>query len=521
MEYRHGRRRPRPQGESGSILILALVYVIAVSMIVVALADWATNSLNNTTKFSSASNLHYAASSVTDLAIQSIRTTPIPSSTPTQGVATPLSYCWTPTSGNISDQTISGYLVASWCSTVEFNSQGATRVVTVYTCLLSAEPTAAGCQANPLLTAVVTFDDYPSYGGTPLNVQCNQAGLTCGEGITLDTWVLGKAIATAVSTIPQTAAFYNSSYSSVITGDTVVFGTGTYQLYAEGSGFGAITFATSSAPTLCTVSASGLVTPVGVGSCNLTATAAANTEYAASSAATFTLTIAQAATNISVVASGNPSLAGQQVTYTATVTVVSPGTGNPTGSVEFFDGGTAITGCAAQVLSGTSTDIATCAVNYASSGSHTITAQYLGVADYVASAMSSLITQTVNSLSYAGSTGSAMTGTTLYYGINTLSSGGSVTSTANGLTLASGIHLTGLTFIVPTSSFTTFTATIGYISGGTWTAAMTCTIGTGVTQCTATGNVSVPALDQINVQARRASGTGSYIGSWTVTYTQP
>ncbi len=60
--------------DTGSVLILALVFVIAVSLIVVALADWATNSLNDSTKFASASNLHYAASSVTDLAIQSIRT---------------------------------------------------------------------------------------------------------------------------------------------------------------------------------------------------------------------------------------------------------------------------------------------------------------------------------------------------------------------------------------------------------------------------------------------------------------
>ncbi len=256
--------------------------------------------------------------------------------------------------------------MASWCSTVEYLSQSATRVVTVYTCLLSAEPTGAACQANPLLTAVATFDDYPSYGGPPLQEQCNQEQLTCGEGITLQTWVFGKAIAAPLSTISQTDGFYNSSYSSVISSDTAVYGSGTYQLYAEGSGFGAITFA-STTPSLCTVDVNGLVTLVGVGACNLTATAAANTEYAASSPATFTLTITQPTTSIAVASSINPSLAGQLVTYTATVAVTSPGTGNPTGSVEFFDGGTPISGCAAQPLSGLSTDTATCAMTYGSS----------------------------------------------------------------------------------------------------------------------------------------------------------
>ena len=46
-------------------------------------------------------------------------------------------------------------------------------------------------------------------------------------------------------------------------------------------------------------------------------------------------------------------------------------------------------------------------------GSHTITAQYLGVPDYAASPLSSLITQTVNSLSYAGSTNAGMTNAVL------------------------------------------------------------------------------------------------------------
>jgi Bacterial Ig-like domain (group 3) len=494
-----------------------------VSLIVIALANWATNSLNNTTIFSSASKLHYAASSVTDLAIESMRSNPLPSSTPTQGVATPLGNCWTPASGTISDATFDGNLVASWCSTVEYLSQPSTRVVTIYTCLESAAPNGAACQSKPLLTATVVFDDYPSNGGPQLQVQCNQAGLTCGEGITLQTWVWGKAINTPLSTIPQTAAFYNSTYSSVLSSGTAVYTSGTYQLYAQGSGFGAITFATTT-PTLCTVSANGLVTLVGIGACNLTAAAAANTEYAASSPVAFTLTITPAMTNISVTSSVNPSLAGQAVTYTATVSVNSPGTGNPTGTMEFFDGGSPISSCTAQPLTGNSPDTATCTLSYSSSGSHAITAQFLATTGY-ATSTSSVITQTVNSLSYSGNTSAPITSTPLYYGINpgpTGSSVGSSTSTSNGLTLATGIHLTGLSFSVKNPSTTsTFIATVGYITGGSWFAALTATCAA-VTQCTApSGNVAIPAGYQINIKIYVSSGSQSYNGSWTVTYTQP
>ncbi len=513
------RGRRGAEGESGAILILALVYIVAVSLVVIALAEWATNSLNNTTVFSSATEAHYAATGVTNLAIESIRTAPIPSSTPTQGVATPLSNCWTPTSGSVSEETINNNLVASWCSTVEYLGQANTRVVTVYTCLWSAapDPTGAQCQANPMLTAVVTFDDYPSNGGPELRVQCNQAGLTCGEGISLNTWVWGKAVSTPLATISQTVAFYNSSYSSVLNGDTVVFGSGTYQLYAQGSGFGAITYA-STTPSLCTVSTLGLVTLVGAGTCNLTATAAANTEYAASGLATFALTISPADTTLTVASSGSPSIAGQTVTYSATLSVTLPGGGNPSDPVTFYDGGTPISSCASQSLSGTSPDVATCVITYASSGSHVITAQYPATQDYNASSASQ-ITQTVNSLSYSGSTSANMTTTSQYYGINTPSSVGSTTK-ANGLVLTSGIHLTGLTFSVPTASTSTFTSTIGYYSGSTWNPTMTCTIGSGSKQCTATGNASVPATT-LYFQANLSSGTSNQIGSWTVTYTQP
>ena len=72
--------------------------------------------------------------------------------------------------------------------------------------------------------------------------------------------------------------------------------------------------------------------------------------------------------------SGNPSLAGVSVTFTATVT----GT-NPTGSVKFNDGGVTIAGCAAIALTGSgNARTAACSTSSLTMGSHAITASYAG-----------------------------------------------------------------------------------------------------------------------------------------------
>ena len=108
------------------------------------------------------------------------------------------------------------------------------------------------------------------------------------------------------------------------------------------------------------------------------------------------LTVNKASTSTKVVSTtGSPSVSGQAVTYTATVGVGAPGTGTPTGKVEFFDTGSAITACGntGAALSGAT---ATCTVTtYSSTGSHTITAQYLGDSNYSASALSGTIAQVV------------------------------------------------------------------------------------------------------------------------------
>jgi Bacterial Ig-like domain (group 3)/PKD domain len=102
--------------------------------------------------------------------------------------------------------------------------------------------------------------------------------------------------------------------------------------------------------------------------------------------------------------SANPSSAGAQVTYTATVAPAPAG-----GTVAFTDGGTAIAGCGAQPVNASS-GTSTCAVTYPNAGSHTITAAYSGDANDQAS-QSTPVTQTVDPIATTGGGGGGTTTT--------------------------------------------------------------------------------------------------------------
>ena len=85
-----------------------------------------------------------------------------------------------------------------------------------------------------------------------------------------------------------------------------------------------------------------------------------------------TFTLAPAATTTGVTSSANPSVFGQPVTFTATVSTA--GLGTPSGNVQFFDGATPIGAPVALNVSGQA-QFTTSALTV---GNHTITAQYAG-----------------------------------------------------------------------------------------------------------------------------------------------
>ncbi|REK90530.1 Ig-like domain repeat protein, partial [Streptomyces inhibens] len=135
------------------------------------------------------------------------------------------------------------------------------------------------------------------------------------------------------------------------------------------------------------VSTNGLVT---AGTYLITATYGGDANYTGSSD-TDTQTVGQASTTTSVTSSPDPSVVGQPVTFTATVSPVAPGTGTPTGTVTFvISGGPTLTG----TLSGGTASVTTSALG---TGSHTVTATYGGDANFTGS--SGTDTQTVNQAS--------------------------------------------------------------------------------------------------------------------------
>lgn len=187
------RARERAADERGASLILALIFIVAVSLIVIPLADWASSSLINTSNFQKVSTLDYALSSATNTAIEAIRRTPEPQdpNLNSQGYGVqPVGYCWPPSSGSVSSISVNGYTVDVWCQTTVNLPQSATRVVTIYACTSRVGGgSEAACQAAPQLQAQVSFDDYPLNGGVTLVNQCNMETGSCGFSQTLTQWI--------------------------------------------------------------------------------------------------------------------------------------------------------------------------------------------------------------------------------------------------------------------------------------------------------------------------------------------
>jgi len=169
--------------ERGAVLILSLIFLVAVSVTVIALTGWSITNLHVTTRFSSVRQLQDAARSTTELGMQTIRYTPLLSTSQTLN-ASPPSVCWG--SGSTSGvQNIDGYSMNVWCSTAWNPTSASTRIVTFSTCLSTV--TATQCAANPYLQAVVTYDDYPPGGAAAISGPCTDWNW-CGQGMTVDSW---------------------------------------------------------------------------------------------------------------------------------------------------------------------------------------------------------------------------------------------------------------------------------------------------------------------------------------------
>lgn len=191
-----GRWRPgRAKGEEGASLLLALIFLVAVSMVIISTVGWAGNDIGLTAKFQDAQQFQAAADNASEVAVQYVRFNFLQASLG----ASPPAPCWSaaPTASAL---TTNGHVVDVWCSTTWTHDSGTppdslVRTVTIYGCLNSV--TAPGCVANPLLQAVVQIGDANTTTGTSTctaeTSTSGSASTTCGTWLTIKSWIFDRS----------------------------------------------------------------------------------------------------------------------------------------------------------------------------------------------------------------------------------------------------------------------------------------------------------------------------------------
>jgi hypothetical protein len=186
-----------------------------------------------------------------------------------------------------------------------------------------------------------------------------------------------------VAQAATTTALASSGATSVF-GQTVTF-TAMVNVVSPGAGSpsGTVTFIIDGAPqpnvAVSNCQAVLSTASLAPGSHTVTATYNGDTNFQGSGPTSVTQTVNRANTVITLQSSVDPSMHGQLVTFTATVSAVSPGAGTPSGLIAFF-----IDGHFAGIKQ-LSNGVAKIVRYGLSVGDHAILALYLGDADFSAS----------------------------------------------------------------------------------------------------------------------------------------
>jgi alpha-tubulin suppressor-like RCC1 family protein len=241
---------------------------------------------------------------------------------------------------------------------------------------------------NPCSTIPVRVS-LPS-GAAPTAIAGDATAFAIGTNGKLYAWgdnVFGLSLGDGSTTGPDTCAYFGRPCSttpvqvSLPSGVTPkAIGAGTADGYAIGSDGNLYAWGDDSVGELGDGTTTGSSTPVVVSFPPGRTPGVLSTEPDSESA--YAISKAATATTTQLASSPDPARIGQRVTYTASVGVVPPGSGAPTGTVSFFDNGAPISGCSAVTLSGGQ---ANCTITYAKTGSHVIVATYTGDGAFSAS----------------------------------------------------------------------------------------------------------------------------------------
>src|SRR5712692_3395052 len=232
--------------------------------------------------------------------------------------------------------------------------------------------------ASATLTTLTFTASLSQNGNLYQAVFSNSAGSATSSAAKLT--VINPATTTALVSSANPSAFGQPVTLTATVSSPAGIPTGTVTFLDGATSLGAGTLDSSGIATLTTAS-------LAVGAHSITASYGGDTNFNPSSSSALSQTVNKGSTTVASISSANPSVFGQAVTFTATVS--SPA-GTPTGTVTFLDGATSL-GTGALDSSG----IATLTTASLAVGAHSITASYGGDTNFNPSS-SSALSQTVN-----------------------------------------------------------------------------------------------------------------------------
>jgi hypothetical protein len=156
-------RSRRVPDESGAILVLALIFMLSISLAVGALATWSSNDIRNISNF------------------KKVRATLTAAEGATQAQMTAMRYVYATTCPG-TPYTLNGASVVVTCTATVDPASSASRVIS-----LTAFP--QGQSSRILIAAQVTFNDFSNTFNKNDCLATTPNPTTCGSGMTVNSWV--------------------------------------------------------------------------------------------------------------------------------------------------------------------------------------------------------------------------------------------------------------------------------------------------------------------------------------------
>jgi Tfp pilus assembly protein PilX len=191
---RAGPYRNERSGEQGAALILAIVFLFAMSILVVVLGNLATEASTTTTNVRDQTTIESNAESAATFAIQQVRRSyGLAQYGPPGQPATPRSCL---PAGALSGPLAQTPLHTSLTVYCGGTQAGATRTVNFYVCgpsSISVTQCTQGANNSQVLFASVTYVDSPT-GDLPLSASCGpSSSATCGVTMSINEWDVRSA----------------------------------------------------------------------------------------------------------------------------------------------------------------------------------------------------------------------------------------------------------------------------------------------------------------------------------------